>query len=138
MSAATSFRPLLRPAAGAVLLLALATGCGIRPTAVPVDAGAPASRTACPTVVLVPTAPATPSAATPASAPTVQGAPPAKAGASPSPSAVASAAPSAAPSAAASGTLSPTPKASTPKASTPPADNAFSAMPSASPTAICR
>ncbi|WP_395295886.1 hypothetical protein ACF9IK_22200 [Kitasatospora hibisci] len=122
MSAATPFRPLLRPAAGAVLLLALATGCGIRPTAVPVDAGAPASRTACPTVVHVPTAPATPSATAPAApAPTVQGAPPAKAGASPSPSA------------APSGTLSPTPKASTP-----PADNAFSAMPTATPTATCR
>ncbi|MFF2626422.1 hypothetical protein ACFVUN_11690 [Kitasatospora griseola] len=36
---------------------ALLTGCGIRPTAVPVDAGAPASRTACPTPVLMPVAP---------------------------------------------------------------------------------
>ncbi|MGX4737781.1 hypothetical protein [Kitasatospora griseola] len=51
---------------------ALLTGCGIRPTAVPVDAGAPASRTACPTPVLMPVAPtatgsagATPPAASP-------------------------------------------------------------------------
>ncbi|MFE0465199.1 hypothetical protein ACFW1A_38700 [Kitasatospora sp. NPDC058965] len=47
--------------AGAVGLLALlATGCGIRPTAVPVDAGAPASRTACPSPVHPPAAPASP------------------------------------------------------------------------------
>ncbi|MFD8593642.1 hypothetical protein ACFV1L_01405 [Kitasatospora sp. NPDC059646] len=57
---------------GAVVLLAgstvLLAGCGIRPTAVPVDAGAPASRTACPTSVLMPVAPAAsvPAAATPA------------------------------------------------------------------------
>ncbi len=36
---------------GAAVTAALATGCGIRPTAVPVDAGAPASRTACPSPV---------------------------------------------------------------------------------------
>ncbi|MER8184088.1 hypothetical protein [Kitasatospora sp. NPDC094015] len=47
-------------AATALLLLTLA-GCGIRPTAVPVDAGAPASRTACPTVPRVPSAPSVPS-----------------------------------------------------------------------------
>lgn len=44
--------------AGAVTLL---SGCGIRPTEVPVDAGAPASRTACPTAPAVPAAPASPS-----------------------------------------------------------------------------
>ncbi|GGR03313.1 hypothetical protein [Kitasatospora griseola] len=42
---------------------ALLTGCGIRPTAVPVDAGAPASRTACPTPVLMPVAPTAPGSA---------------------------------------------------------------------------
>ncbi|WP_282205901.1 hypothetical protein [Kitasatospora fiedleri] len=47
--------PLL--ALGALLATALLTGCGIRPTAVPVDAGAPASRTACPNEVTVPLAP---------------------------------------------------------------------------------
>ncbi|OKJ17280.1 hypothetical protein [Kitasatospora sp. CB01950] len=74
---------------------ALLTGCGIRPTAVPVDAGAPASRTACPTSVLMPVAPATASVApTPPAAPTASGK--AKVPASPSPS------PSAAPSEAAS------------------------------------
>ncbi|WP_035801015.1 hypothetical protein [Kitasatospora mediocidica] len=41
----------------------LATGCGIRPTAVPVDAGAPASRTACPSPVHVPAAASTPAPA---------------------------------------------------------------------------
>lgn len=50
-------------ALGAVALTgALATGCGIRPTAVPVDAGAPASRTACPSPVHPPAVPATSSA----------------------------------------------------------------------------
>jgi hypothetical protein len=34
--------------AAVLLLCAAAVGCGIRPTSVPVDAGAPASRTACP------------------------------------------------------------------------------------------
>ncbi len=51
--------------AGGLLAPALLAGCGIRPTEVPVDAGAPASRTACPGEVLVPMAPesASPSAA---------------------------------------------------------------------------
>ncbi|MGF1427414.1 hypothetical protein [Kitasatospora sp. LaBMicrA B282] len=40
-----------------LLTAALASGCGIRPTAVPVDAGAPASRTACPSPVHPPAAP---------------------------------------------------------------------------------
>ncbi|MGW4694251.1 hypothetical protein ACWEO1_17920 [Kitasatospora cineracea] len=50
--------------AGGLLAPALLAGCGIRPTEVPVDAGAPASRTACPGEVLVPMAPesASPSA----------------------------------------------------------------------------
>ncbi|WP_031073461.1 hypothetical protein [Streptomyces sp. NRRL WC-3742] len=72
----------LRRSAGVVVLLALASGCGIRPTAVPVDAGAPASRTACPTTPHVPTALATP-APTPAVTPARGGA--AKGAASPSP-----------------------------------------------------
>ncbi|MGW2254907.1 hypothetical protein ACWCXH_32700 [Kitasatospora sp. NPDC001660] len=55
----------LRRTSGVLLLLALASGCGIRPTAVPVDAGAPASRTACPTAPHVPTALATPAPAAP-------------------------------------------------------------------------
>ncbi|WP_329564741.1 hypothetical protein [Kitasatospora sp. NBC_01266] len=46
-----------------VATAALASGCGIRPTAVPVDAGAPASRTACPSPVHPPAAMATPSPA---------------------------------------------------------------------------
>ncbi|RKE19423.1 hypothetical protein [Streptomyces sp. TLI_171] len=50
-------RPLLL--ACGVLAATLLTGCGIRPTEVPVDAGAPASRTACPNEVLVPLAPDT-------------------------------------------------------------------------------
>ncbi|MEV4559371.1 hypothetical protein AB0K51_20600 [Kitasatospora sp. NPDC049285] len=62
--------------------LAALTGCGIRPTDVPVDAGAPASRTACPNPVQVPNAPAVSS---PAPSPA----------ASLSPSAVPSAVPSA-------------------------------------------
>ncbi|MFC5646715.1 hypothetical protein [Kitasatospora cinereorecta] len=53
-----------------VAQLALA-GCGIRPTAVPVDAGAPASRTACPSPVQVPNAPSSPRRAAPAPAPSV-------------------------------------------------------------------
>ncbi|MDH6136001.1 hypothetical protein P3T37_005420 [Kitasatospora sp. MAA4] len=48
----------------AALTAVLATGCGIRPTAVPVDAGAPASRTACPSPVHVPAA-ATPAVTAP-------------------------------------------------------------------------
>ncbi|MCD0481846.1 hypothetical protein LO771_05315 [Streptacidiphilus sp. ASG 303] len=42
-------RSACRGAAVVVLLGASVAACGIRPTAVPVDAGAPASRTACPT-----------------------------------------------------------------------------------------
>ncbi|MFJ8044694.1 hypothetical protein ACIRBX_29740 [Kitasatospora sp. NPDC096147] len=56
--------------AGTALALALAglTGCGIRPTAVPVDAGAPAGRTACPSPVRIPEAPvSTPSVTAPGS-----------------------------------------------------------------------
>ncbi|MEV8323120.1 MULTISPECIES: hypothetical protein [unclassified Kitasatospora] len=97
-------RTALRRTAGALLLLALASGCGIRPTAVPVDAGAPASRTACPTAPHIPTALATPSAPTPT--PPARGA--AKAGVSPSPS------PTVVPA-------------------TPPADNVFGAVPTAAP-----
>ncbi|WP_371481133.1 hypothetical protein [Kitasatospora sp. NBC_00315] len=70
---------------GAVVLAALvtaaATGCGIRPTAVPVDAGGPASRTACPSPVQVPGAVITPSAAPAASTARGNGAPGAKASA---------------------------------------------------------
>ncbi|GAA2254576.1 MULTISPECIES: sortase-dependent protein [Kitasatospora] len=80
-----------RTAAAAALLtavLATATGCGIRPTAVPVDAGAPASRTACPNPYTVPTAVLAP---TPSTAPR----PSAAAG---SPSAAPSGTPSSAPS----------------------------------------
>ncbi|WP_051653090.1 hypothetical protein [Kitasatospora cheerisanensis] len=88
---------------GAVLLLAgstvLLTGCGIRPTAVPVDAGAPASRTACPASVLMPVAPA---AAT--SVPV----------ATPAPTGRPSAGPSASPAAAAAVTAVPSPTASAP------------------------
>ncbi|MFI2612303.1 hypothetical protein [Kitasatospora sp. NPDC018619] len=75
-------RTLLRRSAGVLLLAALAAGCGIRPTAVPVDAGAPASRTACPTSPHIPTALATP----PGPAPTVSPSRGGKAAASPSPS----------------------------------------------------
>ncbi|MGW3038758.1 hypothetical protein ACWC9T_01680 [Kitasatospora sp. NPDC001159] len=98
-------RTTVRRTAGVLLLLALASGCGIRPTAVPVDAGAPASRTACPTAPHVPTALATPSG--PASTPARGAA--AKASASPSPS----------------------PTLVTP--GSPPPDNVFSAVPTASP-----
>ncbi|MFJ2866172.1 hypothetical protein [Kitasatospora sp. NPDC087314] len=102
-------RTALRRTAGALLLLALASGCGIRPTAVPVDAGAPASRTACPTSPHIPAAlAATPSPPAPSTPPT-RGA--AKAGASPSPS--------------------PTPTVVAP--GTPPPDNVFSAVPTAAP-----
>ncbi|MFD7735287.1 hypothetical protein ACFV6F_33505 [Kitasatospora phosalacinea] len=63
----------LRPLAllaGGLLAPALLVGCGIRPTAVPVDAGAPASRTACPSELLAPKAPGSPapSAAAPSAA----------------------------------------------------------------------
>ncbi|MBO1417381.1 hypothetical protein [Streptomyces sp. FH025] len=96
----------LRRTGGVLLLLALASGCGIRPTAVPVDAGAPASRTACPTAPHIPTALATPPGPAPAASP---GRGAAKASASPSPS--------------------PTPVAP----GSPPPDNVFSAVPTASP-----
>ncbi|MFF2142529.1 hypothetical protein [Kitasatospora sp. NPDC058190] len=100
-------RTTVRRTAGVLLLLALASGCGIRPTAVPVDAGAPASRTACPTTPHIPTALATPSGPAPAATPARGTA--AKASVSPSPS--------------------PTPV--TP--GSPPPDNVFSAVPTASP-----
>ncbi|MEU8926813.1 hypothetical protein AB0D10_38820 [Kitasatospora sp. NPDC048545] len=99
-------RTTLRRTAGVLLLLALASGCGIRPTAVPVDAGAPASRTACPTTPRVPAALATPPGPAPAVTP-ARGA--AKGAVSPSPS--------------------PTPV--TP--GSPPPDNVFSAVPTPSP-----
>ncbi|MET9617680.1 hypothetical protein [Kitasatospora indigofera] len=103
----------------AALLVALATGCGIRPTAVPVDAGGPASRTACPSPVQVPTAPATPSAA----APSVQRAP---AAATPSARAAATGRSAAAsPAAGPAGTATPPPAAV-------PTDGLFSALPSPS------
>ncbi|MFI9269167.1 hypothetical protein ACIGXM_00360 [Kitasatospora sp. NPDC052896] len=69
----------------AALTAGLATGCGIRPTAVPVDAGSPAVRTACPSpgalgtptpaspkgpVRLSPTASAVPAVSTAPSVPT--------------------------------------------------------------------
>ncbi|MFH8382716.1 hypothetical protein ACH4E7_17460 [Kitasatospora sp. NPDC018058] len=97
-------RTTVRRTAGVLLLLALASGCGIRPTAVPVDAGAPASRTACPTAPHIPTALATPSGPAPVSTPAR-----AKASAGPSPS----------------------PTLVTP--GSPPPDNVFSAVPTASP-----
>ncbi|MFJ9843928.1 hypothetical protein ACIRYZ_26415 [Kitasatospora sp. NPDC101155] len=100
-------RTTVRRTAGVLLLFALASGCGIRPTAVPVDAGAPASRTACPATPHIPTALATPSG--PVSAATPARGTAAKASASPSPS--------------------PTPV--TP--GSPPPDNVFSAVPTASP-----
>ncbi|MDH6580113.1 hypothetical protein [Kitasatospora sp. MAP5-34] len=53
--------------------LAALSGCGIRPTAVPVDAGPPASRTACPSPVRVPEAADTPPAPTPAATPSPAG-----------------------------------------------------------------
>ncbi|MFD8084829.1 hypothetical protein ACFV4F_24380 [Kitasatospora sp. NPDC059722] len=98
--------PTARRAAGVLLLLALASGCGIRPTAVPVDAGAPASRTACPTAPHIPTAPATPTPVAP-SPPAARST--AKAGPGPSPS-----------------PAGPT---------TPPQDNVFSAVPTAAANA---
>jgi len=54
--------------AGGLLAPGLLAGCGIRPTEVPVDAGAPASRTACPSEVLAPRAPGS-APATPGTAP---------------------------------------------------------------------
>ncbi|MFJ9441486.1 hypothetical protein ACIRRH_06385 [Kitasatospora sp. NPDC101235] len=99
----TATRTALLRGAGVLLLLALASGCGIRPTAVPVDAGAPASRTACPTTPHIPAALVTPPG------PTATPARGAKASASPSPS--------------------PTPVAP----GSPPPDNVFGAVPTASP-----
>ncbi|MFF8771686.1 hypothetical protein [Kitasatospora sp. NPDC015120] len=131
-----------RPLAAAALLglAALAAGCGIRPTAVPVDAGAPASRTACPTVARIPTAPSTPSPAAGTGAGAGAGAgaqaPAHAAGArAGSPSVAAPGAPSGAPSGVAS--ASPSPVVVSP---TPPADNVFGALPSptAAATAPCR
>ncbi|WP_030059069.1 MULTISPECIES: hypothetical protein [Streptomyces] len=98
----------LRRTVGVLFLLALASGCGIRPTAVPVDAGAPASRTACPTTPHVPAALATPPGPAP-SMTQARGA--AKASASPSPS--------------------PSPTVVAP--GSPPPDNVFSAVPTAAP-----
>ncbi|MED7952221.1 hypothetical protein [Streptomyces sp. BE303] len=119
-------RPFDRRSFGAAALLGLAVlaaGCGIRPTAVPVDAGAPASRTACPTVAQIPTAPGTPSSAA---------VPPAAVTPTRSPEPGKVSAPARA------GVASPSPVVVTP--STPPADNAFSAVPSTSPStaAPCR
>ncbi|MFC5662855.1 hypothetical protein ACFP3U_07640 [Kitasatospora misakiensis] len=128
-----------RPFAAAALLglAVLVTGCGIRPTAVPVDAGAPASRTACPTVARIPTAPSTPSAAAPAGG--AGGVPPAPAHAAPVPGGGAVAA--------RAGSASPSPVAGSPEVKSPaagpstaPADNVFGALPSpsASTTPPCR
>ncbi|MGY0461965.1 hypothetical protein ACW14Y_17175 [Kitasatospora sp. cg17-2] len=129
--------PLRRPFAAAALvgLAVLAAGCGIRPTAVPVDAGAPASRTACPTVARIPTAPATPSGAV--------GGPPQAAAAhgTPTPTAPTAAAPvptqvpttpvRPAPTGG-SPAASPSPSVVSPAAPTGPADNVFGALPSPS------
>lgn len=76
--------------AAALLLSACAVGCGIRPTAVPVDAGAPASRTACPSPVQVPSA--VPAAPLPTTSPAVS-APGNAFSAAPSPTVVPSAPP---------------------------------------------
>ncbi|WP_316523789.1 hypothetical protein [Kitasatospora brasiliensis] len=103
-AAPAATRTALRRGAGVLLLLALASGCGIRPTAVPVDAGAPASRTACPTTPHIPAA-----LATPGPVPTMTPARGSKAAASPSPS--------------------PAPVAP----GSPPPDNVFGAVPTSSP-----
>ncbi|MER5637027.1 hypothetical protein ABT095_08730 [Kitasatospora sp. NPDC002227] len=83
----------VRTAVGFLLAAAALTGCGIRPTAVPVDAGAPASRTACPSPLHVPEAattrtpaPATPARPSPAPSPAVTHTPESPFGASPAPS----------------------------------------------------
>ncbi|GAB7182698.1 hypothetical protein ATKI12_2529 [Kitasatospora sp. Ki12] len=99
-------RTTLRRAAGVLFLLALASGCGIRPTAVPVDAGAPASRTACPTTPHIPTALVTP----PGPAPLV----------TPARGAV-------------KGTASPSPSPTPVTPGSPPPDNVFGAVPTAAP-----
>ncbi|MFJ5118503.1 hypothetical protein [Kitasatospora sp. NPDC088548] len=106
-------RPALRRAVGVLFLAALAVGCGIRPTAVPVDAGAPASRTACPTTPHIPTALATPSPAGPTVVP---------------------------PRTAAKPGVSPSPTSATASPVLPPSDNVFSALPtpSAPTSAPCR
>ncbi|WP_406089716.1 hypothetical protein [Kitasatospora purpeofusca] len=129
--------PLRRPLAAAALvgLAVLAAGCGIRPTAVPVDAGAPASRTACPTVARIPTAPGTPSgpAGGPPQAAAAHGAPTPTAPAATTPVRATPTAGSSAGSSAAS--LSPSPSVVSPAASaapTGPADNVFGALPSPS------
>jgi len=85
-----------RAAAAALLTAALAavTGCGIRPTAVPVDAGAPASRTACPSPVRVPAAVLTPTP-TASAAPTASATVPAPIASSKAPQGLFSASPSA-------------------------------------------
>ncbi|GAA1224105.1 hypothetical protein GCM10009665_12950 [Kitasatospora nipponensis] len=92
----------------AALTSALATGCGIRPTAIPVDAGAPASRTACSSPVHPPAAPTTP-------APTVAKGATRSASAAPSVSPAPTSTPSAAPAT--------------------PGGSLFSALPSTTPSA---
>ncbi|GAA0692789.1 hypothetical protein GCM10010193_54210 [Kitasatospora atroaurantiaca] len=85
-----------RTAAGAALLaaaLTAVTGCGIRPTAVPVDAGAPASRTACPSPVRVPAAVLTPTPS-PSVAPSTSASVPAPVASSKAPQGLFSATPS--------------------------------------------
>ncbi|KQV18363.1 MULTISPECIES: hypothetical protein [unclassified Kitasatospora] len=72
--------------------LTTAAGCGIRPTAVPVDAGAPASRTACPTPVRVPEA-AEPTPSLPSAQPTLAPARPTPGAVSKSPAVLFSASP---------------------------------------------
>ncbi|MFD8317894.1 hypothetical protein [Kitasatospora purpeofusca] len=122
--------PLRRPFAAAALvgLAVLAAGCGIRPTAVPVDAGAPASRTACPTVARIPTAPATPSGAV--------GGPPQAAAAAPVPTQVPTTpvrpAPTGGSPAASPSPSVVSPSVVSPAAPTGPADNVFGALPSPS------
>ncbi|TQF05113.1 hypothetical protein E6W39_26345 [Kitasatospora acidiphila] len=49
---------------GAVAVALLAGGCGIRPTAIPVDAGAPASRGSCPSPLRPPAVAPSPPAGT--------------------------------------------------------------------------
>ncbi|MCX4685920.1 hypothetical protein [Kitasatospora purpeofusca] len=131
--------PLRRPFAAAALvgLAVLAAGCGIRPTAVPVDAGAPASRTACPTVARIPTAPGTPSGAVggPPQAAAAHGTPtPTAPAAAPVPTQVPTTPVRPAPTSG-SPAASPSPSVVSPAASatpTGPADNVFGALPSPS------
>ena len=116
---------LRRATVGAALLTALvsllATGCGIRPTALPVDAGGPASRTACPSPVQVPAAAATPSAQ-----PTATKAPGGKSAAAAQAPAATAATKAATPLVTAPADVSPTPTPTTPT------DGLFSALPSPS------